>query len=221
VRATGYDLSRIALDWKEGNKGEWSLVLMKYADGNENCNYPRVLITPIDSKKQIIELWRPWKKNQHEWQNLGKTIHFLDLRTLLWALCNKSHSLRIACDNKSGPFKEQNLPQKDDHDPTGEVTPDEIEHSRQDVRSTVALLNACKQEFDKHSDIDLKRWNAYSPASVAKAYLKAMHIKKPVLKFNVSDKKIAPWMQSYFGGRSECRIRHEVPPGTSATHNCC
>src|SRR5580700_795607 len=79
----GYDLTRIALDWKEGNKGEWSLVLMKYADGNENCNYPRILITPIDSKKQIIKLWRPWKKNQHDWQNLGKTIHFLDLRTLL------------------------------------------------------------------------------------------------------------------------------------------
>ena len=27
----GYDLTRIALDWKEGNKGEWSLVMMQYA----------------------------------------------------------------------------------------------------------------------------------------------------------------------------------------------
>ena len=222
----GYDLSRIALDWKEGNKGEWSLVLMKYADGNENCNYPRVLITPIDSKKQIIRLWRPWKKNQHEWKDLGKKIHFLDLRTLLWALYNKSDSLRSACDNKSGPFKEQNLPQKDDHNPTGEVTPDEIEHCRQDVRCTVALLNACKLEFDKHSDIDLKPWNAYSPASIAKAYLAAMGIKRPSVKFKAPDKKLAPWIQSYFGGRSECRIRHEVVPVvpvdfTSEYPSCC
>jgi len=102
---------------------------------------------------------------------------------MLWALYNKSHSLRTACDNKSGPFKGQNLPQKDDHDPSGEVTEDEIEHCRQDVRCTVALLNACKKEFDKHADLDLKPWNAYSPASMAKAYLKAMGILRPEVKF--------------------------------------
>jgi hypothetical protein len=151
----GYDLTRIALGWKEGDKGEWSLVMMQYPNGKENANYPRILITPIDSKKQIIKLWKVWKKNQHEWKDAGRNIHFLDLRTLLWALYNKSHSLRSACDNRKGPFKEQNLPQKDDHDPSGEVTHEEIEHCRHDVRCTVALLNACKREFDKHSDLDL------------------------------------------------------------------
>ena len=182
--------------------------------------------TPIDSKKQIIKLWKPWKKNQHEWKDAGRRVHFLDIRTLLWALYNKSHSLRSACDNKKGPFKEQNLPEKDDHDPTGEVTPNEIEHCRQDVRCTVALLNACKREFDKHSDLDLKPWNAYSPASVAKAYLNAMGIERPDLKFKIPDKELARWMQSYFGGRSECRIRHEVVPVvpvdfTSEYPSCC
>ena len=153
-------------------------------------------------------------------------IHFLDLRTLLWALYNKSHSLRSACDNESGPFKEQNLPQKDEHDPSGEVTPDEIEHCRQDVRCTIALLNACKQRFDKHSDLDLKPWNAYSPASIAKAYLKAMGIERPEVKFKVPNNKLGPWMQSYYGGRSECRIRHEAVPVvpvdfTSEYPSCC
>src|SRR5713101_9086337 len=38
----GYDLTRIVLDWTQGNKGEWSLVMMRYADGKENCNYPRI-----------------------------------------------------------------------------------------------------------------------------------------------------------------------------------
>ena len=53
----GYDLTRIALDWKEGNKGEWSLVMISMPMGTRTCNYPRILITPIDSKKQIIKLW--------------------------------------------------------------------------------------------------------------------------------------------------------------------
>ena len=67
----GYDLTRLALDWEKGNKGEWSLVMMRYADGNENCNYPRILITPIDSKKQIIKLWRPWKKKWRPIKDAG------------------------------------------------------------------------------------------------------------------------------------------------------
>jgi hypothetical protein len=221
-----YDLSRLALDWTKGNKGEWSLVMAQYTDGNENCNYPRILITPIDSKKAIIKLWTPWKKVQHEWKDAGRKIHFLDLRTLLWALYNKSHSLKSACDNQNGPFREQNLPQKDSHDPTGEVIPDEIEHCRQDVRCTIALLNAGKRELNRHSNIDLKPWNAYSPASVAKSYLKAMGIEQPALKFKVPHETLGPWMQSYYGGRSECRIRHEVVPVvpvdfTSEYPSCC
>ncbi len=228
----GYDLTRIALDWKEGNKGEWSLIMEKYADGNENINCPRILVTPIDSKKQIIKLVKPCKKKlkgkvpAREWKDAGEKIHFLDLRTSLWALYNKSHSLRSACDNVKGPFKGQKLPQKDEHQPSGEVTPDEIEHCRQDVRCTIGLLNACKAEFDKHTDIDLKPWNAYSPASIAKAYLKAMGVERPAVKCKVPNKTLGPWLQAYYGGRSECRIRHEVVPVvpvdfTSEYPSCC
>jgi len=227
-----YDLSRLALAWKEGSKGEWSLIMEQYADGNENMNYPRILITPIDSKKAIIQLARPCKRKlktkspARQWKDAGERIHFIDCRTMLWSLYNKSYSLKSACDNKKGPFKEQNLPQKDEHNPTGEVTPAEIEHCRQDVRCTVTLLNACKQEFDKHTDLDLKPWNAYSPASVAKAYLKAMGIQRPAVKFNIPDEELARWMQSYYGGRSEDRIRHEIVPVvpvdfTSEYPSCC
>jgi DNA polymerase type B, organellar and viral len=228
----GFDLTRLALEWRPGDKGEWSLIFEKYSDGNENVNYPRILITPIDSKKQIIKLWKPCTKKlkgrvpAHQWKDGGRKIHFLDLRTLLWAQYNKSYSLRSASDDKRGPFRGQNLPQKGNHDPTGEVTPEEIDYCRQDVRCTVALLNACKREFDKHVDIDLKPWNAYSPASMAKAHLKAMGIERPETKFKIQNAKLGPWIQSYYGGRSECRIRHEVVPVvpvdfTSEYPSCC
>src|SRR5205807_6314851 len=64
------------------------------------------------------------------------------------------------------------------------------------------------------------------PASIAKSYLKAMGNERPELKFKVPNKKLGRWMQSYYGGRSECRIRHEVVPVvpvdfTSEYPSCC
>jgi hypothetical protein len=215
-----YDLSRLALAWKKGDKGEWSLIMEQYPDGSENLNYSRILITPIDSKKAIITLALPCKRKlkknapapAQQWKDAGEKIHFIDCRTMLWSLYNKSHTLKSATDNEKGPFKGQNLPQKDEHAPTGEVTPEEIEHCRQDVRCTVELLNACKREVDKHPDLDLKPWDAYSPASWAKSYLKAMGIVKPAPKFKTPDSTLGPWVQAYCGGRSESGARHEVPP---------
>lgn len=111
--------------------------MAQFPGGVENRYRPRILITPIDSKKAFMRLANPW--HPEEWKENGKA-HFLDLHTLLWALYNKSYSLKRACDNESGPFKGQDLPQKKDHEPTGRVTPDEIEYARQDGRCTVALL---------------------------------------------------------------------------------
>src|SRR6266581_317369 len=198
-----FDLARLALDWSRGDKGEWSLTMSHYANRTENRNHPRVLITPIDSKKAFIGLAKPWKPE--EWKDNG-AAHFLDLRTLGWALFNKSFSLKRAC--KKLNTEHQKL---EDHEPTGEVTPEEIEYARQDVRCTVDVLNALKLEFDKHP-IDLKPYHAYSPASVAKSYLDKMGIIRPAEKFSIPNKKLGISMQSYYGGRSETRIRRaEVP----------
>jgi hypothetical protein len=193
-----FDLSRLALDWRKGADNEWSLIMSRYPDGTENRNYPRILITPIDGKKAFIKLAPPWKPE--EWKSDSKT-HFLDLRTLAWALFNKSFSLKRACEKLNTAHKKLA-----DHEPTGKVTPKEIEYARQDVRCTVDVLNALKQEFDKHP-IDLKPYNAYSPASVAKAYLDQMGIMRPAEKFRVPNKALGISMQSYYGGRSETRIR--------------
>jgi hypothetical protein len=115
--------------------------------------------------------------------------------------------------------------QKLDHEPTGEVTPEEIEYARQDVRCTVDALNALKHNFDKHP-ISLQPYNAYSAASVAKAYLDQMGILRPTEKFNIPDEILGISMQSYYGGRSETRIRcAEVPvvplDFTSEYPSCC
>jgi len=138
--------------------------MSQYPDGNQNRNYPRILITPIDSKKAFIKLAKPWKPKR--WKDSSKA-HFVDLRTLAWALFNQSLSLKRAC--KQLNTKHQKL----DHEPTGKVTADEIDYARQDGRCTVDVLNALKQGFDRHP-ISLKPYNAYSAASVAKSYLDAI-----------------------------------------------
>src|SRR6266567_3265461 len=148
-----------------------------------------------------------------------KTAHFLDLRTLAWALFNRSFSLKTLCEE----LKTEH--QKLDHEPTGEVNPEEIEYARQDVRCTVDALNALKRNFDSHP-ISLKAYNAYSPASLAKNYLDQMGIRRPAEKFGVSNEILGISMQSYYGGRSEARIRcAEVPTVavdfTSQYPSCC
>ena len=211
-----FDLARLALTWKRGDKDEWSFMMSQYPNGVENRNRPRILITPIDSKKAFIGLARPW--NPKEWKDEGKA-HFLDLRTLGWALFNESFSLETLC----AQLKTEH--QKKDHEPTGKVTRREIEYARQDGRCTVDALNALKKEFDKHP-IKLKPYHAYSPASVAKSYLEAMGIITSAKKFKISQKHLGIAMQSYYGGRSETRVRcAEVPvvpvDFTSQYPTCC
>jgi hypothetical protein len=129
---------------------------------------------------------------------------FLDVRTLLWALRNKSYSLESAC-------KEFGIPGKLDHKPTGRVDSEEVEYCRQDVRATVGLLNAAKQEFDLHP-IAAGPDRMFSPASVAKSYLEELHIVHPNQKVTDAEAAYGIFMQSYFGGRAECHIRNwEVP----------
>ena len=143
----------------------------------------------------------------------------MDLRTLAWALFNRSYSLKRLCEE----LKTEN--QKIDHEPTGEVTFEEIEYARQDGRCTVDALNALKEEFDKHP-IRLNPCNAYSPASVAKSYFDAMGIVPPSKKFKMQPTYNGIAMQTYYGGRSETRIRcAEVPvvpvDFTSEYPTCC
>ena len=129
----------------------------------------------------------PWKPE--EWKNDGKA-RFLDLRTLAWALFNRALSLKRLCELLKTEHR------KFDHEPTGTVTPDEIDYARQDGRCTVDALNGLKQEFDKHP-IPLKPHSAFSPASVAKSYLDAMGIARPAEKFQLSKREMGIAMQSY------------------------
>jgi len=85
------------------------------------------------------------------------------------------------------------------------------QNCREDVAATGRLLNAVRTEFDCHP-FDLWPDKAYSPASIAKAYLDDMNIAHPNKHFKVANKIHGIAMQAYNGGRAECRIRKTPVP---------
>ena len=208
----GFDLSRLAADWEKADNGGWSLILSQWHNPETrkleaNKFFPRIVIKALNSKAAIIHstrapLFEPKEKGQPV--RLWPSARFLDIRTLLWALRNKSFSLKTGC-------KEFGIPGKLDHKPSGRVDREEVEYCRQDVRATTDLLNAARQEFDLHP-IAPGPDRMYSPASVAKSYLEVLNVSYPSNKVKDADTAYGIFMQSYFGGRAECRIRKwEVP----------
>jgi hypothetical protein len=98
------------------------------------------------------------------------------------------------------------------HEPSGRVTQAELRYCRHDVKITQQLLNAAKQEFDIHPLPKLLPDKAYSPASLAKTYMREMNIIEPLDKFEVPDEILGIAMQAYFGGRAEAHIRRTRVP---------
>ena len=198
-----FDLSRLAVDWCKARNGGWSLILSlrrsrKTGNLEPNPDRPRIRVTSKDSKSAFIALTRP--RVPEEWP----PARFLDLHTLASALFGESYTLNSLC-------KVLNIEGKLEHEPTGGISHEEIEYCRHDVRVTTGVLNAMRREFDLHP-IQLLPDRAYSPASIAKAYLDAMGLIPPKGKFNVSNRVLGIAMQAYYGGRAECRTRHVPVP---------
>jgi hypothetical protein len=164
-----------------------------------NTYRPRVQLRPKDSKAAFIRLAGG---DMDQPYRLGR---FLDVKTLVWALRNKSLSLESAC-------REFKVPGKLDHVPTGRVTKEEINYCRQDVQATIGVLNALLVEFRGYLVGDLPPEKAYSAASISKAFLGTMGVIPPEQKFQLDDKTLGICMQGYYGGRAEIRIRHTPVP---------
>jgi hypothetical protein len=202
-----FDLSRLAVRSTDGKKGDWSLALShlwknpKTGRVVPNPKRPRIIVDAQNSKMAFIRLGSIL--HREEWPKEGR---FLDLRTLGWALRNVSYNLKGACTKKAF-----NVKGKIDHILTGRITSEEIEYCRGDVAASHHLLNAMMEEFNRNP-VDLRPDKAYSPASIAKAYLTEMQIKKPKQHFRAPNKMLGIAMQSYYGGRAECRIRKTPVP---------
>ncbi len=189
-----FDISRIALHWTSARNGGFSFVVSNLSKKQvENRHRPRIRISPLNGIAEKIELTAVRRKDEQDKWRRGR---FLDLHTLAFALTDNSYSLASAI-QAFGPN-----PEKMEHEPTGQITGEEIAYARQDVRATLGLLNTLKHEYELHP-IALPPDKAYSPASIGKAYLRAMGIVEPIRKFKDIPPKIhGIALAAYYGGRS-------------------
>jgi len=199
-----FDISRIAVQCAAAHNGGFSFVLSQLSKSHvNNIHRPRIRIAPLNGVAEQIELTAVRRKDEQDRWRRGR---FLDLHTLAFALTDNSYSLAGAIQAFGSETK------KMEYEPTGKISEKEITYARQDVHATLGLLNPLKQEYELHP-IDLRPDRAYSPASIGKAYLRAMGIAEPMRKF----KKLPPEihgiaMAAYYGGRAECRMRRWPVP---------
>jgi len=210
-----FDLSRIACDVSPArgrHQGGFSFMLWDYlnpetGERKEHQFRPRVRITQIDSKRSRMDITQP---KGRPLGSTGKPVvyrpGFLDLRTLAFALTDRGHSLRSAC---TAFDVEQGKADPGEH---GQITPDYIAYARQDVNATGSLLEALRADYDRHP-IDLDPCRAMSPASIAKAYYRAMGVTPRLTAQPDFPPEILGYaMSAYYGGRVEGAIRRTPVP---------
>jgi hypothetical protein len=213
-----FDLSRLAFDVVDARSqfgGAFSIGPWSYRDtsGRERRNSfrPRVVIKHVDNKRALV--WFTTRKSADALDYVadGDTAvkkrpfkgNFLDLRTLAFALTDRSHSLKSACEAFG---VEHGKIEAAEH---GKISDEYIDYNRRDVQATSELAQKLLEEYDKHP-INLSETRAFSPASIGKAYLRAMGI-TPIAQRHTKFQPYIGYSQSaFFGGRTSAHIR-KVP----------
>lgn len=222
-----FDVSRVACRAAEArNRGKkpsvfdggFSLMLWPYEKEGQlvqSLHRPSIAIKSIDSKRAFKAF-----KAQHsvdvvdqvpddpdaidqdrEWKFRG---HFLDLRTLAFALTDRGHSLESACNAFNVPYTKRKVKH-------GQITSEYVTYCREDVEATASLLEATLNAFLRHP-VALQATRAYSPATIGKSYLRAMRVRPPLRRQQVDPRLLGWSMSAYYGGRTDCRIRKTPVP---------
>jgi hypothetical protein len=219
-----FDLSRVAYDFTMARgrfTGGFSLGLWSYLDkgGRQRANQfrPRIGIKQIDSKRALkgftarnspdeIDLIPEGSATGRAERGYIFRGHFLDLRTLAFALTDRGYTLEAACEAFGVEHGKQRVERH------GVITKEYIGYNRRDVLATAELAVKVLEEYDKHP-IELQATKAYSPASIGKSYLRTMGIEPVLVRQPDFPKRYLGYAASaFFGGRTSAHIRKvEVP----------
>jgi DNA polymerase III epsilon subunit-like protein len=219
-----FDISRLAVGVGTARGpvvgGGFSFVLWEYEqDGvwRENRYRPRITVKSIDSKRSLIQFTKRRNPDQDDLIPEGGTNgtpdpayifrgHFLDLRALAFAHTNASHSLASACETFGVEHGKFTIAQH------GVISSEYLDYARRDVLATYELMTKLLEEH-QHHPIALAPTKALSPASIGKAYLRAMGVVPPLERWPDFPPEVLGYaMTAYYGGRAETHIRRTPVP---------
>lgn len=201
-----FDLSRLALEVTTARNGGFSLRLFESVDGSgrrwRHQWRPDITVKAYAAHRQFIAFAAPRKLDpENRVEGAPYRGRFIDLHTAVFALTDRSHTLGSAARAFGLPEGKQAV---EGH---GVITPAYIDYNRQDVRLTAQLYTAVREELARHP-VGLSLEQAFSPASIGKAYLRTMRITPPLARPNVlRAETLGHAMTAYYGGRAEVRIR--------------
>ena len=216
-----FDFSRIAFAARPARgrfAGGFSLALWSYIKASverADPHRPSIGIKHIDSKRALKGFTARFGPDDSDLIPEDSTTgrpekgykfrgHMLDLRTLAFALTDRSYSLDSACKAFGVEHGKQHVTRH------GFVTRKYIDYNRRDVQATSELAVKLLAEYGRHP-ITLQPTKAYSPASIGKAYLRAMGV-FPILERqpNFPLRYLGFAQTAFFGGRTSAHIR-KVP----------
>ncbi|MEM3845432.1 MAG: hypothetical protein QXU98_07005 [Candidatus Parvarchaeota archaeon] len=197
-----FDLSRLAIDYgiSRKTKDAFSFKL------SEKATNSRIRIQWIDQKRCFISFLKPLrKKSDKKYKHYSG--FFVDLKTLTFALTDKSHSIESAC-------KDFNVSRKTHPEEHGKITKEYIDYNINDVKITAELYQSALERYEMFNLSDPVN-RLYSSAFIGKAYLKKIGI-KPFMELNETfSKDVLDYvMSSYYGGKTEVRIKDKTIPIT-------
>lgn len=195
-----FDLSRLALDVNQARARGRD---RRFKDGftftlSRNEDRPKLRIKHIDRRRAFMAF--------HYERGSVYPGHLVDVKTLGASLLSGVSSLASLADLLKTKTRKT---QAETHG--GKLTSEYIDYARNDVQCTFECYQALIDRLATHELADLRPMDVFSEASIGKAYLRSMGIKPWRQTGNVfAPKLIGHIMSSYYGGRSEVRIRREV-----------
>jgi hypothetical protein len=172
---------------------------------------PRLGVDHLDSKRSMMGWISPEEIDFEDRQHLDDGAkafagNFLDLRTLVYALTNASHTLKKACAAFGVEHGKATEP------PHGKITVEHIDYCRDDVRATAELYEKATAEYARHP-ISTPATKIYSSATIAKGYLTDMGVIPPLDRWpDFPPDQLGAAMSAFYGGRAEIRHRAEPLP---------
>jgi len=204
-----FDISRIAIrhsSARTGMRGGFSFKL------SEQKIYPHIQVKHLSQRMAFIRFAAtmrqpdPRSARKRGQRSDFRVGHFVDVKTFAGALLSRSFSLA----GLSSFLKIPN-PKLEFDDFDGPVTDEMISYAVRDAQATWECYAELTARYDQLGLSATPPEKVYSEASLGKAYIAAMGIGAwRRLQPDFPRPLLANIMGSYFGGRSEIRIRREV-----------